>query len=80
MDCVITRTGAQSYSGRFWGTWHGVSYDYTVKFNGPESNLIGEPCNIDGASYNWKGNIANGVFRATFTGSRYDGHFELKEK
>lgn len=80
MDCTVTRVGQDKYTGRFWGTWHGVDYDYTVNFNGPLSNLVGEPCTIDGASYTWKGRIVDEVFKAEFTGSRYTGSFDLKER
>jgi hypothetical protein len=33
---------------------------------------------IDGASYEWTGHLSPKAFNVRFTGSRYEGHFELK--
>ena len=33
---------------------------------------------IDGASYEWKGLLADKLFKIQFTGSRYEGYAELK--
>jgi hypothetical protein len=79
MECKIDRIGPQRYKGRFWGTWQGVDYDYTVQFSGRPEGLVGDPCVIDGASYRWSGSIINGQFNGSFTGSRYTGTFVLNE-
>lgn len=82
MTCVMTQVEPQQWLGRFYGVWQGVPFDYTVRFSGPPSKLIGTAM-IDGASYQWTGAFdedAPGVFRATFGGSRYEGGFVLKEK
>jgi hypothetical protein len=87
MRCVVTDLGNENWQGRFVGTWQGVPFDYTVKFSGPPSHLHGT-ANIDGADYSWTGVIetgemsgdSHGFFKATFTGNRYLGNFDLKEQ
>tara|TARA_Y100000034_G_C6875327_1_gene400237 strand:- start:1332 stop:1538 length:207 start_codon:yes stop_codon:yes gene_type:complete len=61
---------------RVFGTWMGVKYDYNVDFTGPIDDLKGT-ATIDGASYTWKGTITKKKFKATFTGSRYTGYFDM---
>jgi len=81
MRCIVTDLGNEKWQGRFVGTWQGVPFDYTVKFNGPPNHLHGA-ATIDGADYSWTGEMGSdsqGSFRATFTGNRYQGNFDLKE-
>ena len=82
MTCTVTDLGNENWQGRFIGTWQGMPFDYTVKFSGPPNHLHGT-ATIDGADYSWAGEMGNGSqgsFKATFTGNRYLGHFDLKEK
>ncbi len=88
MTCVVKEIGPEKWQGRFHGIWQGVPFDYTVPFSGPPSNLQGT-ATIDGASYAWKGSIAPAdsadpasppAFKATFTGNRYLGAFDLVKK
>jgi hypothetical protein len=79
MTCAVREVGDQKWQGRFYGVWQGVPFDYTVPFTGETSDLQGT-ATIDGASYVWKGSIAEGTFRGTFGGSRYAGAFDLKEQ
>ena len=81
MTCIVMRQDDQRWQGRFFGTWQGVNFDYTVSFTGPPSDLHGT-ANIDGADYQWTGKIVSGSpgsFKGTFGGSRYNGYFDLKE-
>lgn len=80
MKCDVTSVGKEKWEGRFYGVWQGVSFEYKINFSGHESNLRGT-ATIDGASYEWKGQMAQespGWFKGTFTGSRYDGSFDLQ--
>ena len=82
LTCVVSDLGAEQWRGRFFGTWQGTSFDYTVAFTGPPSDLHGT-AQIDGADYSWTGQITNDAprtFKGTFGGSRYAGYFDLKEK
>ena len=82
MTCVVTEQGTEKWSGRFYGVWQGVPFDYTVPFAGPPKKLRGTAI-IDGASYEWTGTITEGpagLFKAAFGGNRYLGSFELKPK
>lgn len=79
MKCHVRRNG-DVYDCRFWGTWQGIDFEYNVKFDGPLDDLKGHPCTIDGARYQWKGSIVDGVFKGDYESNRYDGWFELKEK
>ncbi len=74
--CNVTWLGGEKWKGRFHGTWMGIKYDYTVDFKGKPDNVTGT-ATIDGASYNWKGTISPEKFKATFTGSRYTGYFDM---
>lgn len=80
MTCVVSELGSERWSGRFFGVWQGVPFDYTVPFSGPSHKLRGTAI-IDGAQYEWTGAMrdeAGGSFQGTFGGSRYLGAFELK--
>jgi hypothetical protein len=82
MTCIVSEAGPEKWQGRFYGVWQGVAFDYKVPFSGPSSELTGT-AQIDGADYTWKGRLTkggSGEFVGTFGGSRYTGHFELKEK
>jgi hypothetical protein len=82
MTCIVKELGDDQWQGRFYGVWQGVPFDYTVKFTGPASSLKGTAV-IDNADYTWTGAIKDGspaTFKGKFGGSRYTGHFELKEK
>jgi hypothetical protein len=82
MTCVVTEVSDQQWRGRFFGVWQGVSFDYTVPFEGPPSDLKGK-AQIDGADYVWKGQLSEGTggsFKGAFGGTRYTGNFDLKEK
>lgn len=82
MTCVVTQIGDEKWQGRFYGVWQGVAFDYVVTFTGPPSNVQGT-ATIDGASYKWTGQISEQPprsFKGTFGGSRYTGHFDLREK
>jgi hypothetical protein len=82
MRCIVTDLGNENWQGRFVGAWQGVPFDYTVKFSGPRNHLHGT-ATIDGADYSWNGEMggeSHGWFKATFTGNRYTGNFDLKEK
>ena len=82
MTCAVTDFGDGNWQGRFYGVWQGVKYDYTVTFAGPPNDLRGK-ATIDGAHYDWKGEISEdvpGTFKGTFGGTRYTGFFELKSK
>jgi hypothetical protein len=79
MTCVVRQLDDQKWSGRFYGIWQGVDFDYTVTFTGPRSDLQGT-ATIDGAEYGWRGVISDRSFRGSFQGTRYDGYFVLVEK
>jgi hypothetical protein len=81
MRCIVTDLGNENWQGRFIGTWQGVPFDYTVKFSGPPNHLHGV-ATVDGADYSWTGEMGGDSqpwLKATFTGNRYLGNFDLKE-
>jgi hypothetical protein len=78
MTCVVTPVASEKWKGRFYGTWQGVDFDYTVDMLGPADKLCGT-ATIDGASYEWKGWIRGDTFKTNFGGDRYTGSFELKK-
>lgn len=81
MTCVVTPVGDEKWRGRFYGVWQGVPFDYSVSFTGPLSSLRGT-ATIDGAHYAWTGEMSSATprsFKGSFNGSRYAGHFDLKE-
>lgn len=77
--CIVTWDGKESWSGRFYGIWQGVDFDYTVKFQGPPHALKGTAV-IDGARYSWTGTIDREKFVGSFTGDRYTGSFNMARK
>ncbi len=86
MTAVIKDLDDDQWQGRFYGVWQGGSFDYTIKFSGKPHSLKGTAV-IDHADYTWTGAIAEepadgspAVFTARFGGSRYTGHFAMKEK
>jgi hypothetical protein len=79
LQCVVRDLGNDRWQGRFYGVWQGVAFDYTVTFTGLPADLHGTAV-IDGASYTWTGELTANAFNGRFGGSRYSGHFELKEK
>ena len=80
MTAVVTYGPEKGkWKSRFYGIWQGVDFDYTVDFTGPVDKLVGK-ATIDGASYDWQGTISQEAFKATFGGSRYRGHFDMKRK
>jgi|GEM_PF-1445612 len=86
LTAVVKDLGQDRWQGRFYGVWGGVPFDYTVKFSGKPDSLKGTAV-IDHADYTWTGKISDGdsnnaagVFTGKFGGSRYTGHFTLKEK
>jgi hypothetical protein len=82
MTCVATDLGSNKWKGRFYGVWQGRKFDYTVEWTGTPDKLTGK-ATIDGAKYDWKGEMgaqSPGWFKGSFTGNRYIGSFDLKEK
>jgi hypothetical protein len=80
MHCRVRMLAPNRFDGRFWGTWQHVDFDYTVEFTGsPETGkpVVGK-ATIDGANYDWKGILTPSEFKIQFTGSRYEGHVDLK--
>lgn len=79
MKCVLKNTGGRNWEGTFDGVWQGQYFKYTVKWEGIPSALKGK-ATVDGASYDWEGNLTDTTFKATFGGSRYKGYFDLKKQ
>jgi hypothetical protein len=82
MTCVVTDLGDNRWHGHFSGVWSGQRFSYEVDFSGPADRLRGQAV-IDGADYEWAGEMGQGSpgsFKGTFWGSRYTGHFNLKQK
>jgi hypothetical protein len=82
LTCVVTELGNNRWQGDFSGTWRGQEFSYRVNFSGPPDNLRGQ-ARIDGAQYEWTGEMSKGTagsFRGKFTGTRYEGSFNLKQK
>lgn len=78
MKCVVTDLGGRKWKGQFDGVWQGQYFKYNVDWEGMPSALKGKAV-IDGASYDWEGQMTETSFRATFGGSRYKGYFDLKK-
>jgi len=81
MTCAVKDLGENKWSGRFYGQWQGMPFDYTVAFAGPPDKLQGK-ATIDGADYLWSGsfNPDEGHFKGQFGGNRYSGYFDLAKK
>ncbi len=82
MTCVVTALGSNKWRGHFSGVWSGQAFSYKVVFHGPPDKLRGQAV-IDGANYTWTGEMRegpSGTFTGKFGGSRYTGHFTLKQK
>ena len=81
MTCAVKDLGEGKWSGRFYGVWQGVPFDYTVAFSGPPEKLQGK-ATIDGADYIWSGsfNSEEARFKGNFGGNRYSGYFDLAKK
>jgi hypothetical protein len=81
MTCAVKDLGENKWTGRFYGVWQGVPFDYTVAFSGPPDKLQGK-ATIDGADYIWSGsfNSDDGRFKGNFGGNRYSGYFDLAKK
>lgn len=81
MTCAVKDLGEGKWSGRFYGQWSGVPFDYTVAFTGPPEKLQGK-ATIDGADYIWSGTFSDdeGRFKGNFGGNRYSGYFDLAKK
>lgn len=82
MTCVVKAQGEGKWSGRFYGVWQAVPFDYTVAFAGTPEKLMGK-ATIDGANYTWNGDMStaeDGRFKGSFGGDRYSGYFDLQRK
>jgi len=79
LTCIVTDLGGDRWRGKFDGEWQGRPFSYTVEFRGPPDKLSGE-AKIDGADYQWTGEIDHGEFTGRFGGNRYAGSFNLKEQ
>jgi hypothetical protein len=77
MKCVVTGSD-EKWKGTFSGVWHGRPFSYNVAWSGPPSGMTGKAV-IDGARYEWKGSIVDGLFKGSYTGNRYTGSFELRK-
>ena len=79
ITCVVTDLGNHRWSGHFYGVWQRREFSYKVEFSGPPDRLRGT-ATIDGADYEWAGEIHQDSFKGTFGGTRYVGSFSLKRK
>jgi hypothetical protein len=79
MTCVVTGKSDGTWQGHFHGVWHGQAFSYVVRFSGPPEKLRGRAV-IDGADYEWTGEITDRWFRGRFGGNRYEGSFSLMRK
>ena len=61
------------------GETGGDPRSYRVDFTGPPEKLKGRAV-IDGADYEWTGQMKDGRFKGKFGGNRYLGSFDLKKK
>jgi hypothetical protein len=88
-NCLIKSAGKDKWEGRFWGLWERVPFEYTVEFSTDRSAMSDKNRNprsipvvgkavIDGANYDWKGQLSASEFNIQFTGDRYEGSLELK--
>jgi len=81
MICAVKDLGDNKWTGRFYGVWQGVPFDYTVPFTGTPDKLQGK-ASIDGADYLWSGTMSadDDHFKGNFGGNRYSGYFDLAKK
>lgn len=79
MSCTVTDLGGDRWRGHFHGVWYGRPFSYKVTFSGPPDKLKGK-ARIDGADYEWTGQMAKGSFKGKFGGNRYVGSFNLKQE
>lgn len=79
MTCVVTWIDHGKWQGHFYGIWEGAPYEYTVNFTGTPQKLVGT-ARINGAKYQWEGNMDMGAFTAQYGGNRYSGGFTLYRK
>jgi len=79
LTCVVTDLGGNKWRGYFSGTWQGREFSYKVDFKGTPEKLRGQAV-IDGADYEWTGEMTRGQFNGKFWGSRYRGSFSMKQK
>jgi len=84
MTADVTCHGNNRWTGRFFGVWNGSNFSYNIEWTGTEdtshTTKVQGKARIDGASYDWNGEIDDYRFKGTFTGSRYTGYFDLKSK
>lgn len=78
MTCKVTDHGDQRWAGHFYGQWQGQKFSYRVKFTGPRNKLRGT-ARIDGAEYDWTGEMNEKTFKGKFDGERYVGWFKLEK-
>lgn len=90
-NCEVKQLAVDRWQGRFWGEWQQVPFDYTVEFTKkkPASSkaaaadpvakevAVEGKATIDGATYDWVGQLSADKFDIQFTGSRYNGSLEL---
>src|SRR5262245_29827917 len=79
LTCVVTDLGDDRWRGHFYGSWNGREFSYKVDFRGPPEKLRGRAV-IDGADYEWTGQMTGGRFKGKFWGNRYRGHFSLEQE
>jgi hypothetical protein len=79
MTCAVADKGGGKWEGRFHGVWYGQEFSYTVHFSGPPERLRGRAV-IDGADYEWTGEMTGDAFKGRFGGNRYEGNFSLRRK
>jgi hypothetical protein len=86
MRCIVKPLSASRWQGRFWGEWQRVPFDYTVEFENDDPKMqksdaaqtaVRGKAVIDGADYDWAGDLGDAEFTIVFTGSRYDGSVKL---
>jgi hypothetical protein len=63
VSCVLMPVAKHELQARFYGTWQGAPFDYTVRFVGSPSDLRGR-ATIDGASYECRAWINRDRFKA----------------
>src|SRR5687767_8654365 len=69
MTCVVKEQGNNRWRGTFSGVWYGQEFSYTVEFSGPPERLRGTAV-IDGANYEWAGEMTDDSLNGRFGGNR----------